>query len=127
MSDRMRDVLRLLLEMSGDEIADVYVYLRSRLLPEDGNDEVFVCEMNSVVGEDINARTRRHNVVWGRYIVLSELLDCGWSTTRAGAVFGLDHATVTYAKHRVEDMLQYPKQYSAEMELYREFKKRIYR
>ena len=127
MSERIRDVLKLLLEMGDDEVAEVYSYMRNRVFSGERRSDMFVSVMNDILGVDIRERSRRHPVVWGRFIVISELLEYGWSTTLVGNVFGLDHATVTHAKKQVEIMLNYPRQFVAEFDLYKEFKRRICR
>lgn len=127
MYDAVREVMKLLLEMSVEEVAAVRAYIQSRLLTGERRSEVFIREMNGILGADIRERSRRHPLVWGRFIVIGELLEGGWSTTLVGNVFGMDHSSVVYAKRQVETMLEYPGQYAAEIELYKEFKRRIYR
>jgi len=125
MSDRLRDVLKILLAMSNGEIRELYRYLGRHVSEAKDLQDIYVAVMNDIIGEDIRVRSRRHDVVWGRYIVISALLERGWSNTAAGRVFGLDHSSVTHARGQVDNMLAMPVMYGPEYRVYREFLKRI--
>ena len=123
--NRFKDVIRQLLEMSYDELEDVYEFIGRKLVPGPRKSDYYLRTMSEVVGFDVMNRSRRNDALWARYIVLYQLLEDGWNTTRAGGVFGLDHSTVSNAKIRVLQMLDMPGMYRHEYELYRDFKHRI--
>lgn len=125
MSDNLREVVKLLLELGPVELREVYEELCDRLGTRERRAESFIDIMSAIVGTDIRVRSRRHKVAWGRFIVISELLERGWNLTMAAEVFGMDHSSVIYARDQVDNMLVRPKMYQAEMRMYREFKKRI--
>lgn len=125
MSDRFRDVLRVLLEMSDAEVLELYRQLGERMGAGPLRSEIYVSTMSEILGEDIRRRSRRHGLVWGRFIVMHELLGQGWSTPLVGDVFGMDHSTVVHARQQVDNMLEWPGVYPGEYAIYMEFKRRI--
>lgn len=125
MSESLREVIKLLLELGEPELREVYEELCDRVGDRKPRAESLIDVMNGVVGSDVRFRTRRHAVVWARFIVISELLDRGWNLRMAGEYFGMKHSSVLYARDQVDNMLARPKMYPEEFRIYREFKRRI--
>lgn len=125
MSDKLRDVLHVLLEMSNSELMELYRYLGDRVCMRPDVARGYVEVMNGIVGGDIRSRTRRREIAWGRFIVAHALMDQGWTTVSAARLFGMGHSAAIHARKCVENMLEYPGSYQKEYEIYREFKNKI--
>lgn len=125
MGSRFWDVVSLLREMDDGELLEVYRYIGTKLVSRKRLSDYYICAMNEILGVDVRRRTRLRQVLWGRFIVIYELLCHGWTTKMAGAAFGLDHSTVVNARKQVRNMLEMPWMYTDEIDIYKEFKRRI--
>ena len=88
------------------------------------NDEsrLLVAIVAGVSGETFNtilSGARRRPLPFCRYIVARELYRRGYSTAKAGAQVGLDHATVLHGMRQLK--LMYSGGYNGEMEIQRDF------
>lgn len=122
----LKKIMKMLVKMSDNELQSLYKYLVGKTIPPEMRSDLYVSLMNEVTGVDIKDRSRRRDVVWGRYIVINELLEDGWSSTRVGDVFCMDHSSVSHASSQVKMMLDMPGMYSMEYEIYKKFKSYIY-
>ena len=125
-SNVLKKIMKILVKMSDSELHSLYQYLGGKMIPPEMRSDFYVSLMNEVTGLNIKDRSRRRDVVWGRYIVIHELLLDGWSSTKVGYVFGMDHSSVSHASSQVEMMLDMPGMYSMEYDIYRKFKSYIY-
>lgn len=122
----LKKIMKMLVKMSDNELQSLYKYLVGKTIPPETRSDLYVSLMNEITGMDIKDHTRKHDVVWGRYIVIHELLEDGWSSTRVGYVFGMNHSSVSHASAQVSKMLDMPRMYSMEYEIYKKFKSYIY-
>lgn len=122
----LKKIMKILVKMSDSELHSLYQYLGGKMIPQEMRSDFYVSLMNEVTGLNIKDHTRRRDVVWGRYIVIHELLEDGWSSTSAGNVFGMDHSSVSHAKAQVAMMLDMPNMYSMEYDIYKKFKSYLY-
>lgn len=133
MEDSVSKVIELLDGMSREELEQVYGYMhryslwqsRAPLESHTKDLEWYVEVMNDILGIDIKERGRKNNYVWGRFIVMYQLLRDGWPTTVVGDVFGMNHSSVIHGRRQVQTMLELPASYFSEMCVYKEFKRRI--
>ena len=123
-SEKVERVVALLSTMSPVECREVWRRMGcEKEMPEYA--KMCVAVMNGIIGRDIMERTRIGEVVWGRYMVMYELVDRGWSTLSVGRVFGMDHSSVVHGRECVREMLRRPSMYKAEMMVWDVFIKRI--
>ena len=125
MEELKEEVVSSLERLDEVQLQDVRDYVNDIILNEVSTPEYLVSVMNDIVGADIKERTRTQKLVWGRFIVLSELLGMGWTTSAAGRVFRMNHSTVVHAHQQVNAMKEYPGSYCGYYDMYRKFKKRI--
>lgn len=124
--DVLKKIMKMLVKMNDRELFELYQYLGGKAIPPEMRSDFYVSIMNRIIGFDIRERSRRRDVVWGRYIVIHELLNDGWSCTVVGDVFGMNHSSVSHASAQVSMMLDMPRMYSMEYDIYRKFKSFIY-
>lgn len=93
-----------------------------------GKGEWYIATMNSILGEgvDIRTRSRRHDIVWGRYIVAEALQSrLGFTASAAAQFLGWDHSSSIHWKKSIDTMQKYPVMYAYENELFIDFNSMI--
>lgn len=83
---------------------------------------VYINTMNHLVGRDIREEKRDNILLWGRNIVIYQLIKDGFSESAVGKIFNKDHSTVNYAKNRVKEALELPAFFKTEIKLYTDFR-----
>ncbi len=91
-----------------------------RELPE-GMAGWYVQVMSDILKCNILMRSRKRELVWGRYMVAYRLVKNGLSLGKIGKLLGMDHATVLHGRRQIEEMLSMPKMYPDEMEIWYKF------
>lgn len=132
-SERCKKVISALDGLSREEKCEIYRHIAGsdlwkpipNLVGLPAEADLCIRTMNEVTGNDIRQRSRRRDLVWGRFIVIHELLGKGWSTNAVGNVFGMDHSSVIHGRDCVRMMIRMPKMYPSESLIWGYFKKRL--
>ena len=90
-----------------------------------GRADELLAAASKAVGVPVVRRSRREEQVLGRMFVPHQLVREGYTTIRAAALVGKDHATGTYLRKRMDFMLRHRAAFADEMAKYDEFKKLI--
>lgn len=78
----------------------------------------------NITREMLISRTRVRPVPQLRYMIMSELMDMGWSTTVIGRITERNHSTVSHAKQFIRS-IESNRTYGLEKTIYDDFKKLI--
>lgn len=88
-------------------------------------EELYIGVMSDIIGYNVLARTRKRAAAWARAMIAYQLRRDGSTLYRIGAVLGINHATVVYALKNVNRMLDHPRMFPLESNVWREFQERI--
>ena len=80
---------------------------------------------SSIVGGDVLDKSRVRSLVWGRYIVIAQLYNDGYSLNQVGEIMDMDHASIFHAKQQVSQMLQNPRMYPVETGMWEKFQEAL--
>ena len=78
--------------------------------------------MREITGIDVVQRRRFHDLVIARSIVADRLHRDGFHDGDIAACLGLDRSTIYHCRTVVSDMLEAPRFYRQELEVYKQFK-----
>ena len=81
--------------------------------------------IKGISGYNIFARTRLRPIVWQRNMAIYLLRKSGYSWNDIAKAFKMHHSATMYASAQVTKMLQMPKMYPDEMEVWNELIKNI--
>lgn len=85
-----------------------------------GRAECLRMVMEGILGEPVTA-SRQPRFAWARKFIAVQLLEEGYTTIHAGQLMGYDHATIIAMRDKVLHMLDFPKAYPFEYELWLKF------
>lgn len=77
--------------------------------------------MIGLIGRDILCKSRDHEIVWARNIVIYALYNEGIKPRVIGSLLGLDRSTTIYARNQVRNMMKYQSMYNEEYGLFLKF------
>lgn len=112
------------LPYSSEEIGEMKRELAEIRGPIDRSEE-YIRVMSELLGVDIMSRSRKNNVVWGRFMIMYCMRKDGLTLMHIGRALGRDHTTVIHGINMVNDMLHMPKMYPEEIRLWQQFLKII--
>lgn len=81
--------------------------------------------MNEIVGRDVLERSREHMMVFGRAMIAYRLREECYSTTNIGKCLGMKHCTIIYISRMIAYMLEKPRQFREEMDIWNKFIEKI--
>lgn len=93
---------------------------RKQLVADD-----YIRAMEDVTNIDFRDRRRHPARVWARNMVAYQMFFDGFTTTQIGNAIGKARCTITHCVGRVQDMLDMPFQYPEEMEVWKDFQKKL--
>lgn len=122
----MNTIQAAALSLPAEERAELLEALRLSLRPDADTRGGHLLEvMADILGIPSILRTKKPAFVWARAVVAFQLRSEGYTLEEIGRQLGKDHSSVSYLLHKVEWASSLPSAYKKEMQLLREFNKRI--
>ena len=82
-------------------------------------------KMSQILGEPVLERSREVRYVWARAIVVYQMMMEGFGVSETGRLIGKNHSTITYLRHRMQDVMDYPAAYRDIIDMWNKFQKLI--
>lgn len=81
--------------------------------------------MEGILGERLPVKCRDTKYVWARSMIAYQLMQEGFTSSKAGRVLEKDHATVLHMVIKMKEALQFPQMYWDIMPLWNEFQNKL--
>ncbi len=87
--------------------------------------ERYLQAANKAAGGNVLSRSRRNDLLWGRYILIRALRDASLHPGEIAKLIGIHRTSVLHALSKAETMLGNPKTYPKEYDIWNRFRQNI--